>query len=121
LNEAAKPETKRVTIMLAALTRVEWSAIVEVPKDMTQSELEDLVDTMYDEIDGGEFTEDTEFWDKGECRYERVPRDSDAKPEFVVTRAAADPGDLTITKVNTPEEATPDGYENQDADPGQAG
>lgn len=92
MTETVKPETKRIRIMLGAMTRAEWSALVEVPKNMKRDELTDLVARFYDDIDGTEFTDDNEFWDKGECTYEHT--DDDGPPEFVVTR---DPEDLTET------------------------
>jgi len=54
-------------VNLGALTRVEWSAIVEVPDDMPEAEIKELADRFYDEIDGGEYWPDSDFWDKGTC------------------------------------------------------
>ena len=59
-------KTKKVRITLSALTRVEFTEILEVPADMTDEELNDLVDQRCDEVDGGEYTDDPHFWEKGD-------------------------------------------------------
>lgn len=76
-------KTRLVRVELGALTRVEFSTIVRVPLRATPAQLETLVETMYEEIDGGEFQDDPHFWDKGECRYEAVSDDNE--PEFEAT------------------------------------
>ena len=57
-------ETKLVQVNLAALTRVEWSALVRVPGGV---DLQEVTDRFYDYLDGGEFTSDPEYWEKGNC------------------------------------------------------
>lgn len=57
---------KLVRVTLAALTRVEYSEVIEVPADMTEAELEALVNQRYDEVDGGEYTSDDHFWEKSD-------------------------------------------------------
>lgn len=91
------PATKLIRINLGALTRVEWSAVVQVPADATNDELDQLVERFYEDIDGGDFTDDTDFWDKGECRHD-VAEESATEPEYVVTRDAD--GDLVDVKAN---------------------
>jgi hypothetical protein len=58
-------ETKLVQVNLAALTRVEWSALVRVPVEIV--DLQEVTDRFYDYLDGGEFTSDPDFWEKGSC------------------------------------------------------
>ncbi|CAN7583263.1 hypothetical protein [Acidovorax delafieldii] len=41
--------------------------VVEVPANITQAELDDLVNTRYRQVDGGEFTSDPEYWERGTC------------------------------------------------------
>ena len=57
-------ETKLVQVNLAALTRVEWSALVRVPRGV---DLQEVTDRFYDYLDGGEYTSDPEYWEKGNC------------------------------------------------------
>ncbi len=63
------PSTKRVRIHLAALTRLEWSCEVSVPKKWPAF-ASMLVDHFYDEIEGSEFEEDPDYWERGHCYVE---------------------------------------------------
>lgn len=89
---------KRVVIDLAAMTRVEYSCVVEVPDHFTREDLDEVVQLMYDKVDGGEFTEDTEYWEKGLC--EHSSRDPDGMPtlwyvdeNFEITPDVTEPDD----------------------------
>ena len=64
---AQAPATKLVEVRLSALTRVEYMEVVEVPANITQAELDDLVNARYRQVDGGEFTSDPEYWERGTC------------------------------------------------------
>lgn len=73
--------TKLITIELAALTRVCHSVIVEVPDDLDLTEQDRIVDQAYETTSGAEFTDDTDYWEKGACyASEQVPEN--AKPVF---------------------------------------
>lgn len=61
------PATKLVEVRLSAFTRVEYMEVVEVPANITQAELDDLVNARYRQVDGGEFTSDPEYWERGTC------------------------------------------------------
>ena len=61
------PATKLVEVRLSAYTRVEYMEVVEVPANITQAELDDLVNARYRQVDGGEFTSDPEYWERGTC------------------------------------------------------
>lgn len=65
--EQASSATKLVEVRLSALTRVEYMEVVEVPANITQAELDDLVNARYRQVDGGEFTSDPEYWERGTC------------------------------------------------------
>lgn len=65
-----KTETKEVTIVLSALTRVEYTRVLTVPDGITDDQLNDLVNKVWDETDGGEFSDDTEYFERGNCRWE---------------------------------------------------
>ena len=63
-DELRELETKLVQVNLAALTRVEWSALVRVPRG---ADLQEVTDRFYDYLEGSEFTSDPHFWEKGDC------------------------------------------------------
>jgi len=89
-------ETKLVGVNLAALTRVQWYGNVEVPKDMDPDE---VVEKMNDEIDGGEYVDDVDYWEKGHC-YPEVELAEDATPEFKID----EDGKLLMLTLVTPDE-----------------
>lgn len=64
-----KPETKLVDVSLAALTRVVWCGTVEVPVDMDDDE---VIQHVYDSVDGDEYTDDTDFWERGTCEVDGI-------------------------------------------------
>lgn len=66
-TEQTPPATKLVEVRLSALTRVEYMEVVEVPANITQAELAELVNTRYRVVDGAEFTSDPEYWERGTC------------------------------------------------------
>jgi len=57
-------ETKLVQVNLAALTRVEWSALVRVPRGV---DLQEVTDRFYDYIEFQLSPSDPDFWEKGSC------------------------------------------------------
>jgi hypothetical protein len=60
----------KVTIHLSALTRVFYDKEIEVPDGTTEDELDDLVKTIQDETDGGEYTDDIDYWENGQSWWE---------------------------------------------------
>jgi len=76
---------KVIRINLSAMTRVTWSGDVEVPNNMSENDLDDMVRYFYDEIDGSEFTEDNEYWERGDCYHEQLTT-SHKLAEFVLIR-----------------------------------
>ena len=93
-----QPKTKLVNIELAGLTRVCWGATVEVPADISKDDLDLLVEKFYDQTDGGEFHDDPEYWEKGECYWGEVYEDQET-PTFRVDE------DLEITPIGEPDES----------------
>ncbi|MCZ8254552.1 MAG: hypothetical protein O9327_02570 [Polaromonas sp.] len=71
-NISTKVATKIVAIRLAALTRVEYREFIEVPADMSDEEMADLVDRRYDDVDGGLYFDDPDYWERGTCSAEVV-------------------------------------------------
>jgi len=65
-------ETKKVRINLSALTRLYWDVEIDVPNNLSRSELDDLVREFYDEVDGSDFVEDNEYWERGNCYWEKI-------------------------------------------------
>lgn len=65
-----KPATQKIRIVLGALTRVEYTEVLEVPAGMSRSDLNRLVEERYDRVDGGDFVDDDQYWERGECYWE---------------------------------------------------
>ncbi len=93
---SGEPQTKRIRIVLAAITRVEYSEVLEVPADLTTRDLERLVDERYSEVDGDAFTPDWDYWERGDCYSERVSADDPTVPTGRVIR---DGGALVVEEV----------------------
>jgi len=66
----------RIKFHLAALTRVvcDFEKEVEVPDDVTLTEcrLREMAREEYDEVDGGDFVQDYDYWERGDCWAEVV-------------------------------------------------
>jgi len=87
-------KTKLVRVTLGVLTRVEHTEVLEVPADMTDEELEALVDQRFDEVDPDAYSQDHAFWEKGQsCGFDTEDLEGEQpsqrvrrkKGEFVVT------------------------------------
>lgn len=89
------PKKKMVRVVMGALTRVEWSGLVEVPDDGTTLDEGDLLDKVYSAVDGGDYYDDEHFWDKGEQHVEEPDATEDiGKADYVL----CEDGDLLATK-----------------------
>ncbi len=75
-------QTKNILITLAALTRVEYQEVVQVPADMDDDELTEFVDERYEQVDAGQFKEDSMFFEKGECHFSPAPAGAVATVHF---------------------------------------
>lgn len=67
----------KVRLNLSALTRLEFTKEVEVPDDTSDSKLQDMVNDLWSETDGGEFWEDPDFFEKGTCYFERLDEEGE--------------------------------------------
>lgn len=67
--------TKNVRIILRELTAVEYSEVLTVPAAMSAEQLDSLVNTRYDVVDGGQYLDDAEYWERGDCRHEPAEPD----------------------------------------------
>jgi hypothetical protein len=101
---ATKARTKKVRIYLAGLTRVEYSEILEVPAGMTTEQLNELVEQRYEDVDGGDYRDDPDSWDQGECHFEKESPDAQidgvvtkVRGEFKVRMLPAAPGPAPAT------------------------
>lgn len=83
-----KQATKFVEIRLAALTRVEYREVAEVPASMTSDEMDDLLRERYDEVDGGAFSQDPDYWEKGQCYWSVIA--ASGEPDLRVTLGESD-------------------------------
>ena len=76
--------TRLVRVCLGALTRVEWSAVVEVPRNITEDQRTALADQFYEDVDGGDYLPDDHFWDRGESSVEPVQANDSEPPRYRV-------------------------------------
>lgn len=59
-------EQRLVSVRLGALTRVEWYGVISVPKDTKLAEVEEtILEAVYDTVDGGDYQDDSDYWEKG--------------------------------------------------------
>lgn len=65
-------KTKKVQIKLAVITRQEYCEEVDVPIEFDSSDLNDLANETYSVCDGSEFSEDQEYWEKGDCSVDPI-------------------------------------------------
>lgn len=63
-------ETKPVDVMLAAFTRLEYMETVSVPVEFGEEQLDELVDRAYDAVDGGEYWDDPDYWERATCQHQ---------------------------------------------------
>lgn len=63
---------KRIKITLAAMTRVEYTEYVEVPEAFGEQDLYGLIDQRWLDVDGAEYVDDPDYWEKGGCTHELV-------------------------------------------------
>ena len=63
---------KTIRINLSALTRQEFSAEVEVPEEFTHEDCLALVRMADDSVDGDQYREDVEYWERGDSYYQMV-------------------------------------------------
>lgn len=85
MQNTPTPNTKLVAITLVAKTRQEYREVIEVPADTSDYELAKIVDARYQAVDPSEFTEDREYWERGDCNADSDVMASE-KPILVVTR-----------------------------------
>jgi hypothetical protein len=51
---------------------MECAQEIEVPDGTSNDALDQKVRELYDNTDGDEFTEDVEYWERGDCYWEEV-------------------------------------------------
>lgn len=62
----------KIRFRLSALTRLEFTKVVDVPEGTTIRELDQMVDDLYEETDGGDYDDDPHYWEKGTCTWEEI-------------------------------------------------
>jgi len=67
----------KVIIYLVAHTRKEASMVLEVPNNITNAQLDELVQEKYRDSDGIDFVDDNEYWEQGHCSWERLNKIKD--------------------------------------------
>jgi len=63
---------KTLHIKLSGFTRLEYFEEIVVPADFPAAEYETLVDKAYDEVDGGAYFDDPDYWDRATCACEEA-------------------------------------------------
>jgi hypothetical protein len=76
---SAAPATKRVIVSLSLITRKEYSEVLTVPADMTDEELHKLVDQRHDLVPIGDYFDDPEYFERGECYHSDADQGDEAK------------------------------------------
>lgn len=75
---------KRLLLTLSYTTKKEYSEVVEVPADLSDEEVEQLLQRRYAVVDPGEYVDDPEFIAKGDLRAE--PADEADSPTMMAFR-----------------------------------
>lgn len=61
--------TRAVEITLSSFVRLEYTEVIQVPGTMTDAQLDRLVSERYRDVCGSEFSQDPEYWERGDCRH----------------------------------------------------
>lgn len=64
-------------IHLSAFRRVEYTEVIEVPADITEAELHEVLEDRFDRVDEEEYSEDQEYWVQGQCYSTAASPDAD--------------------------------------------
>ncbi len=67
----------KLRVHLSALTRVECEKVIEVPDDTKERDFPEIARREYDNTDGGDYTEDNDYWERGHCWCEPVDTEKD--------------------------------------------
>ena len=81
-------ETKMVQVTLGALIRMEYVETLRVPADITEGELAELGGLRYAQTDGGEFSQDPDYWERGECHATQIDGDPPVRTSGWMVRQA---------------------------------
>ena len=71
-------------VRLCAYTRVDFSAVIDIPDDTSELDECNIAELFYNTIEGGEYCDDNEYWEKGPISIESVA--GSEKPEYRVER-----------------------------------
>lgn len=58
-------KTKMVLLAVSAITRVEYSTMIEVPVDTNDEQLLEIGNAIFDATDEDSFVKDNEYWERG--------------------------------------------------------
>lgn len=90
--------TKKVRLNYAALTRMEYSEIAEVPAHFDENDIEALMASRSDDLDGSGYIEDNEYW-------EETPGTFDAQGIEDLPPSIKVEADLSYTKIGQVDQA----------------
>jgi hypothetical protein len=94
ITDVPEPKTRLIGVELAALTRVTWWGKVRVPADATEGQLDAVVAKLYDDVDGGEYADDENFWGRDAEGCHREPTHDDEVPPTHVAVFEPENGNL---------------------------
>jgi len=72
-----KCDTMKLRVYMAALTRMECVKVIEVPSNTPESDFDRIARVIYDETDVKDFSEDLEYWERGNCYCEHADPNED--------------------------------------------
>lgn len=67
-----------VDVTLSAFTRHEYAETIMVPVEVTEDALDDLTNEAYGVLDGGDFSDDPIYWEKGDCSHAPACHENDS-------------------------------------------
>ena len=98
--------TKKIRINLSAFTRVEYTEVLEVPANITPSELNQLTAQRYNNVDGGAFTDDPDYWEEGARDWSFLECDETDAIEASGTVTRNENGGFVVTFVPSSKESS---------------
>lgn len=72
----------KLRVNLGALTRKEHTAVIEIPDDVPEERWGEIARTMYEHTETEDFTDDLEFWERGECWCEKADHGDDVTSNY---------------------------------------
>lgn len=82
----SEQKTRLIALNFVAYTRCDYREVIEVPVDLTQEQLDEVLNARYQTVDGGDYVDDPHYWQRGEQTIEAPNEDDDSpKNRAVIT------------------------------------